>query len=259
MTTSHVVFGDDSSPGADVAWLWIISQRWPGWRLSVVTADRPPLGEVVAPEDATLHPVDGEPSRALVGDAAFDRVGFLTARLDPRVALASVDDAGLVVVGAAKSGIGRHHIGSTAEWLLQDPDVATVVARSGRTVRSALVCADGSDHAVAAAASLAAMPWIGGTRIHVLSVDDGRTDCAGAVTSVEAAFDGLDVELDHSTRVARSPHREIIDVVATSSIDLVVLGNQGLSGLRRRILGSTASAVVRFAPCSVLVAESSTQ
>ena len=29
-----LVFADDRSPGADVAWLWICSQRWDGWNVA---------------------------------------------------------------------------------------------------------------------------------------------------------------------------------------------------------------------------------
>ena len=38
-----VVFGDDSSLAADIAWLFINSQRWPGWRLEVIAAHRPEI------------------------------------------------------------------------------------------------------------------------------------------------------------------------------------------------------------------------
>jgi nucleotide-binding universal stress UspA family protein len=42
--------------------------------------------------------------------------------------------------------------------------------------------------------------------------------------------------------------------VADGGADLVVLGTAGTGGWRRAVIGSTASAVVHRAPCSVLVA-----
>ena len=34
----RMVFGDDGSPGADSAWLWINSHDWPGWTIEVLIA-----------------------------------------------------------------------------------------------------------------------------------------------------------------------------------------------------------------------------
>jgi universal stress protein A len=46
----------------------------------------------------------------------------------------------------------------------------------------------------------------------------------------------------------------ICDLAEEQKADLVVVGSHGHRGLRRAILGSTTEAVVRHAPCSVLVA-----
>src|SRR5207342_301857 len=52
----QLVFGDDGSAAADVVWLWVNNHRWPGWRISVVTAVKPPLGAPVGTERSTAHP-----------------------------------------------------------------------------------------------------------------------------------------------------------------------------------------------------------
>jgi nucleotide-binding universal stress UspA family protein len=50
------------------------------------------------------------------------------------------------------------------------------------------------------------------------------------------------------------PWARIVDVVeADPAFDLVVMGTHGRTGLRRVLLGSVATQVVRHAPCSVLV------
>jgi nucleotide-binding universal stress UspA family protein len=46
----------------------------------------------------------------------------------------------------------------------------------------------------------------------------------------------------------------ILASLEETGADLVVLGTRGLTGWRRLRLGSTASAVVRSAPCDALVA-----
>ena len=46
---------------------------------------------------------------------------------------------------------------------------------------------------------------------------------------------------------------EIIQYAQQKSIDLIVLGTRGRSGIKKLLLGSTASGVVTYANCPVLV------
>jgi nucleotide-binding universal stress UspA family protein len=48
------------------------------------------------------------------------------------------------------------------------------------------------------------------------------------------------------------PHEEIINFVKKNKIDLIIMGTHGRKGIDRILFGSTASQVVRFAPCPVL-------
>ena len=49
----------------------------------------------------------------------------------------------------------------------------------------------------------------------------------------------------------------IIDVAEEQSADLIVVGNKGMSGARRFLLGSVPNRVSHHAPCSVLVVRTS--
>jgi nucleotide-binding universal stress UspA family protein len=49
------------------------------------------------------------------------------------------------------------------------------------------------------------------------------------------------------------PAREIVAAAREWNADLIVLGTHGRSGLARVVMGSTAEAVVRHAPCPVVV------
>jgi nucleotide-binding universal stress UspA family protein len=49
------------------------------------------------------------------------------------------------------------------------------------------------------------------------------------------------------------PAEVILDVAARRGVDLIVVGNRGLSGARRYLLGSVPSKVVHHAECDVLV------
>ena len=250
-----VVFGDDRSSGADVGWLWINSQRWPGWSLDVLTAERPPIGAPVPAEEARPHPVQGSPTRTTFAEPGFARVRFLEARADPRSALCAYGDASLMVVGTSSSGLGPWHIGSTTEWLLHGPPTPLLLARSGRAVRRVLIAADGSSHASAAIGAFLDLPWSTETEARVLTVKDGTLDPEAVTESVLSRL--ADNGVSGEARIAAgSPHRLVLAETAASDIDLIVAGTRGLSGLRRLRLGSTASAVARHAPCSVLVAQS---
>jgi nucleotide-binding universal stress UspA family protein len=50
-----------------------------------------------------------------------------------------------------------------------------------------------------------------------------------------------------------SPADEIVQVAKDQQADLIVIGSRGLAGKTSSFLGSTASKVVTYSPCSVLV------
>jgi nucleotide-binding universal stress UspA family protein len=250
-STNRLVFGDDRSAGADLAWLWINSQPWPDWELVVLTAVPPPLGQVLATEESWPTPVSGPAPRPSFTEPGFASVEFLEARTDPRILLCQDHAASVVVVGPASQGLGPWHLGSTTEWLLLGPPSPILVARAGRPVGRVLVATDGSAHAATAIDTFLRLPLARRVDATVLWVDDGTGQGAAAD---EAAAKLTAAGIDTSTVRRRGrAHREIL-AEADSSTDLLVLGTRGVGGLDRLRLGSTASAVVRQAPCSVLVA-----
>jgi nucleotide-binding universal stress UspA family protein len=50
-----------------------------------------------------------------------------------------------------------------------------------------------------------------------------------------------------------SPAEEIVKIAKKEQADLIVIGSRGLAGKTASFLGSTASKVVTYSPCSVLV------
>jgi nucleotide-binding universal stress UspA family protein len=50
-----------------------------------------------------------------------------------------------------------------------------------------------------------------------------------------------------------SPAEEIVNFAGTEKIDLIVIGSKGMGATERFFLGSVASKVVRYSPCSVYV------
>ena len=248
-----LVFGDDSSPAADVAWLFINTHCWPGWRLEVVTAHVPDVPGVALPHEITeLHRWKPPQPRAVFAEARFAEVADLTAEADPRIALSRESD--LLVIGPRGPGLLKAlPLGSTADWLLLHPPAPLLIARHGHAVRTVVVCADGSPHADKVADVLAGMPWIDSLAATVLVIDDGRIDVDAAIDGarrrLEAAGATVEVRVERGAPTA-TIHAHLVE----ASPDLVALGTRGLTGLRHLRLGSTASAVARTATCSVLVA-----
>lgn len=259
----QLVFGDDGSTAADVVWLWINNHRWPRWRISVVTAAKPPLGPPVPPEKSTPHPWEPPAPRTLLATGDAVHVEHLRAEADPRLVLDSFTDAALLAIGPRGAGLLKQlGLGSTAEWLISAhrPLAPLAVIRSARPTRSVLLCVDGSPHAERATTTLTRMPWVTDTHITVLGVADGSPNLAEAVDDAARTLT-LRGAAHVSTHLAQAmPQVPTFDVrstilrtIDTTSPDLVVMGPRGIGGLRRAVLGSTASAVLRHATCSVLI------
>jgi len=259
----QLVFGDDGSPAADVVWLWINNHPWPGWRISVVTAQPPPNGPPVAHERSTLHPWEPPSPRQLFAADDDTQVEHLMAEADPRIVLDSCKDAALVAVGPRGLGVlKRLLLGSTTEWLVSAhrPLAPLVLVRSAHRTRQVLLCVDGSVHAQEAARSLARLPWIDDCDITVLGVRGGHADPDRGVEEAAAVLHAAGVRLvgrrltDSVGQTATFDVRStILDTIADINPDLVAMGTRGQGGIRRVVLGSTASAVVHHAPCSVLI------
>jgi nucleotide-binding universal stress UspA family protein len=258
-----LVFGDDGSPTADIAWLFVNSQVWPGWRVEIVTAQWPE-GAPLPPKDSTLHPWDPPQPRKVFAEAGFAEVEHLTANGDARLVLLRESD--LLVIGPRGPGLLKSlHLGSTADWLLNNSITPLLIARHGRQIRSAVLCTDGSKHAERVTNVLASLPWVAELQVTVLAVDDGRFDvdraCETATKTLEAAGAEVSVAIpvdDFETLLSRihvsSPTELIKRHLNETEPDLVALGTRGLTGLEKLRVGSTASAIARTANCSVLIA-----
>ncbi len=88
-----------------------------------------------------------------------------------------------------------------------------------------------------------------GTLVERVHRDAARQQVAAAVALLgSAGFPAV------ATVRAGHPADTIVTHVITGQPDLVILGTRGLSGLRRRLIGSVSGKVARYAPASVLIA-----
>ena len=95
----------------------------------------------------------------------------------------------------------------------------------------------------------------GGPTIDVAGVNQGIAENAAAIC--ERAAHGIDsvgakVET-HS--VAGDPSDGLISVAQEINADLIVVGNRGMTSVKRFVLGSVPNKISHHAPCSVLIVD----
>jgi nucleotide-binding universal stress UspA family protein len=78
--------------------------------------------------------------------------------------------------------------------------------------------------------------------------EDVAATLKDAAEGIEA--DGVEVEI-HSRE--GDPADAILDVAEEQNADLIVVGNKGMTGARRFLLGSVPNKVSHHAPCSVMI------
>lgn len=254
LTDRLLVFGDDGTADADVAWLWVCNHTWPHWRAEAITATDPPFPPPSWEHKAEPVEWDSPHPRMLVAQSQLASIKTLTIEQDRRLALGARTDADLLVVGPGRIGHTRAPVlGSTTDWLIHYPSTPTAIIRSAAPTRRVLACTDGSTHARAAIETFARLPWTGQTQVTILAVDDGRSDPTQGCEEAATILRGAGVEPTTSITKGK-PTREILRHIDDHDPQLVVIGTRGLTGWKRLRLGSTAGHLLRSAPCNTLVA-----
>ena len=199
---------------------------------------------------------------------------------------ATAKNAGLIVVGRqGLTGMGRYLLGGITEQILHRSDVPVfVVPRMNHTSEQdtgysrILIPTDGTENAENAIPHGVAIAENYDSDIHTLNVVDlylegGMFDAGGLEKEFVArldqrgqeAVDGVadtvretaaDVEVvtdvEHSTS-HKGAAIGICEYVKENQINLIVMGSHGQSNLRRQLLGSVASTVLRTVDVPVLI------
>lgn len=245
-----VVVGDDGSPAADVVWQWLTMHPWHGWKVEVVTADE---ASIVWGEPVTGKPWSPSWARATKPPGASG-VTYLQYACDPRAMFAERSDADLIVIGRHRDAgpFDLPYLGSTSEWLLQNPPAPLAVIGESDRMERVLVAFDGSPDSRRALESFASLPAAGEASVVLVMVDDGRTD-TGALDGAASSLEGR-VGAVETTVLSGRPTGALLEAIGETGADLAVLGTKGLTGWKRIRVGSTSGALVRRAECNVLVA-----
>jgi nucleotide-binding universal stress UspA family protein len=284
-TGMRLLVAHDGSPGSDTTVALAGSLVWPaGTRVRLVAVtegDLPALPDQMGASPSAVAD-EAEPPRRFLSAAAraLERPGLevevVTRAGDPAMAIASEAEAmgaDLVLVGSR--GLGRIRsmlTGSVAAGVVDRAPCPVLVARAPQ-VRRVLLAADGSATSAAATEAVARWPMFGELEIQVLSVTTlaesyrelppmrtirearGRLRqqriANAAVVRLRSAGLRAAPFVQHGDAASR-----IVAFAEARSVDLVVIGSRGHTGVRRTLLGSVARDVLAAAEASVLIVRS---
>jgi nucleotide-binding universal stress UspA family protein len=87
-----------------------------------------------------------------------------------------------------------------------------------------------------------------------IQIQDEHEDAATKILKdLEVLAKEKGVEFSFSVIYDPSPYKGIVNFSNSNSIDLIVIGSHGRSGIKKTLLGSVASGVVEHANCPVLI------
>lgn len=216
-----------------------------------------------------------------------DVLGALNENVDIGVRIGPVDSSvmhyaedkkvDVVVTGATgRTGLARLLLGSTAERIVRYAHCSVLVVRATVPTGRVLVASDLSSASLVAVEQAKLEAQARGARLELLHALDlaplGWTAAAGPFGGL--AVPGLPERAAELRRLAQESlrglggpdagvhviegpaKRAIVSLAESLPADLVVVATHGRTGLARMALGSVAEAVVKAAPCSVLVVRS---
>jgi nucleotide-binding universal stress UspA family protein/nitrite reductase/ring-hydroxylating ferredoxin subunit len=174
--------------------------------------------------------------------------------------LAALHGVDLIVVGNVGMGRARRFkLGGIAEQVAHEApcDVLIIHTRDldaspDGGYRHLLVGTDGSATASEAARKGFEVAEILGADVTLVHVGD---PLVGAVVLEEAAKGRPGAAAVRGQTLEGDPAERIVEVAGGEDIDLVVVGNKGLAGTRRYLLGSVPAKVAHQSPVDVLIAK----
>ena len=138
-----LLFGDDSSPCADRAWLWINAQPWPGFEARILMCETEPI-DLISELTPPVRPWCPPNPRRVSVEAMFESVSHLHSTADPRVPLPTLTPDLFVIGPCGKGAPPRLALGSTAETMMGQSMAPVVIARDTHEARTIVVCIDGN-------------------------------------------------------------------------------------------------------------------
>jgi len=223
-------------------------------------------GTAVLLLSSRFGPDDGSSIQSLRRIAASLTVPSEVAVIEDRLAHNAILDAAnakpgaLVVMGThGRGGAGQMLLGSTAEEVVRHLDQPVLLVgpecSPSWSIGDAriIVCSDGSELSAAIASSVAFLTaQIDDSQLSIVQVvaDEARAHTQTIEDAMAACHLTATTQVIHGD----DPIAAITELARTLPAAFIAMATHGHSGLQRLILGSTSAAMIRRAPCPVLVA-----
>jgi nucleotide-binding universal stress UspA family protein len=140
--------------------------------------------------------------------------------------------------------------------------------------KTIVVGTDGSDTAAIAVGTAIELAKAGGATLHVVHAYHSANSIGAALSAIDV--EAVDAELATNANalcasvvaaatgagvlcethaVTGDPADGLVHVAQEVQADLLVVGNRGMTGLKRLVLGSVPNKISHHAPCSVLIVD----
>jgi nucleotide-binding universal stress UspA family protein len=125
-----------------------------------------------------------------------------------------------------------------------------------------VVGTDGSETAGIAVERAVALAGMTKAKLEIISayepvpqdrLKDEQEGISGDVSHVVNPREDVNVVLDNAAAVARKAADAILDVAEEARADLIIVGNKGMTGARRFLLGSVPNKISHHSPCDVWI------
>jgi nucleotide-binding universal stress UspA family protein len=153
-------------------------------------------------------------------------------------------------------------------------DVAGLFDQGGSTAmyKVIVVGTDGSERATVAVNQALELAKMCGAKLHAVhvvhpAVKSGFSDTSGGQFEIDAMREraeksgaqlladakrhGVDAEMHHPS--GGEPADALISIAEATGADLIVVGNRGMTGMKRFVLGSVPNKVSHNCPCNLLI------
>ncbi|MEW6108047.1 MAG: universal stress protein [Nitrospirota bacterium] len=163
-----------------------------------------------------------------------------------------------IIIGRrGRKGLAKLLMGEDAAKVIGHASCKVLVVPKAAKIeyRNILIATDGSRHSEAAALEAINIAKRCGSTIIAISVSPPGEELQEAKTNVArvvelAQKEGISVEA--LTPIGR-PYEAIVEIAGGRSIDLIVMGTYGKTGLTKLLMGSATEKVIGLAGCAVLV------
>lgn len=252
-----VVGMDFGAPSIDAA-RWVAGIFAPGAELVMVHA----VGDHAANDDSVVRQRAHDVARSFAAPASYRLEIRAQSAARAILEVATEVGADLIVVGPHGGRETTPGIGTTAERLIRtSPVPVLLVARArNRRLEQLIVPVDGGD------LTPSILEWSDffarrdGAAVTLMHVRQPRSETSrGASTDRDPDWltnlvaESPEPHLTTSTIVDGKPAEEILGAAARVGADLVVMGRRGQQRALSGIVGSTASDMLRRAPCPILI------